>query len=158
MERQRQRARRRLGIAPGEHCAFPNCIEDDPLVLTGTRGNLRCYEHRMVEQGRTHIEGHHPATEAIEPDFTVPMFGDDHRVVTVMSNYQNDDLQDITSSAFRMEVARFSGLFDAVRQMVEKYKDTVRLYRLIVVWLSETQPAWEQDFNGWLASRERREP
>ena len=158
MERQRQRARRRLGIATGEHCAFPNCVEDDPLALTGTRSDLLCYEHRAVRQGRSPVEDHHPATRAIEPDYTIPMPGNDHRVVTVMAKYWTDDVKKITSGEIQKDVARFSGFFDGMRQLVEKYQDTVRTLRLIIVWLSETYPTWEQDFRRWLTSRERREP
>lgn len=157
MERQRQRARRRLGIAPGEHCAFPNCVEDDPLALTGTRSDLLCYEHRAVRQGRSSVEAHHPATRAIDPAFTVPLYGDDHRIVTVMSRRWLDVIKNVKDNALQRRLGSFFSLRDVERQMVERSGTVDDVILDILGWLHTDHPGWEQDLERWRASRERRD-
>jgi hypothetical protein len=158
MERERQRARRRLGIKVGEHCAFPNCDEADPLELTGSSKDLLCYEHRALQQNRPLAEGHHPATKRVEPGFTVQTLGNDHRAVTVMSRRWAGDLKDMKSSALRKSFARLAGLRDVERQLIDKYQDTTDLVGEFMAWVDQMHPEWEEEFNRSLASRERREP
>src|SRR5271165_364610 len=98
MERERQQRRRRLHIDAGRSCMFPNCDEDDPLCLTGSSEDLLCYKHRAIQQGRTPVEDQHPGTRAIDPTSTVPMLGNDHRVVTVMSKSWIDAVKTVQSS------------------------------------------------------------
>lgn len=155
MERERQRARRRLGIGPGDHCSYPNCAESDPLQLTGSRVDLLCYEHRKVQQGRSPVENHHPATKNIESAFTVPTFGNDHRVLTVMSKRWVADVRDVNSSALRMDLARQAGLRDVEQQLVNEYGDTVDRVLELVQWLDETRPEWEQELERWRNSMNR---
>lgn len=149
MERRRQQARRRLHIDAGQGCAFPNCSVIDPLCLTGSSEDLLCYEHRAIQQGRTPVEAHHPETKAIDPAFTVPMFGNDHRVVTVMSQTWLESIEDVRSSSIRKDLARLSGLLDVVRQLVDRYEKTPDQLRRVIRWLDETQPGWQQECDEW---------
>jgi hypothetical protein len=149
MERQRQQARRRLQIGAGRCCMFPNCCEGDPLYLTGSSEDLLCYEHRGIRQGKTPVEDHHPWTRAIDPNFTLPMFGNDHRVVTVMSKSWIEDVKGVKSSSTRKELARLNALIDGVRQIIEKYQDTPSRILEVFRWLDETRPGWQQEFEAW---------
>jgi hypothetical protein len=157
LERERQRARRRLGIGPGDHCSYLSCAESDPLQLTGSRDDLLCYEHRSVQHSRLPVEYHHPATKNIESAFAAPTFGNDHRVLTVMSKRWIADLKDVKSSVVRMDLARLAGLRDVERQLVDKYGDTVERLLDVVRYFDEAKPGWEQDFERWRDSKDRRD-
>jgi len=157
MERQRQQARRRLGIGISGPCTFRNCDEADPLALHRSTEGVLCYEHQALQQNRPLLEKHHPAKREFEPEFTVPTFGNDHRVVTVMSNHWVNDIKSVKSSAMRISLARLCGLFDVLRQLVEKYAGFLDRIRLVFVWLDETRPEWEQEFERWRKSMDQRD-
>ena len=158
MERERQRARRRLGIKPGEHCSFPNCYEADPLHLTRSTGVILCYEHDEVRRGHLPVEQHHPATKAIEPKFTVPTFGNDHRVLTVMQRRWLSLIKSVDSSAMVKDLARMASLFDDLRLMIEKYGPTIEIMPIMCRWWDQIRPGWRQEFERSLTSEELREP
>lgn len=62
-------------------CSVPGCAETDWRALTGSDGDIKCYEDRCMEQGRSPIERQHPAGRPINPDMEIPMAGNDHRVM-----------------------------------------------------------------------------
>ena len=158
MEKERQRARRRLGVATGEPCEFPNCSEADPLHLTRSTGVLLCDEHDKVRRGQVPVEQHHPATKAVEPKFTVPTFGNDHRVLTVMQRRWLPLVKSVESSAMVKDLARMASAFDNLRLIIEKYSPTVANLTMICLWWDQTRPGWWQEFERWLTSEEWREP
>lgn len=69
------------------HCSVSGCGESDWRALTGTYPDIKCYEHRAVEQGRSPIERQHPAGCANDPQTEVPMPGNHHRT---MDDYKAD--------------------------------------------------------------------
>lgn len=157
MEKQRQQARRRLGIEPGEHCAYPNCSEADPLWLTGSSDDLSCYEHRAIRQGRSPVEQHHPATKKVEPSFTVPIFGNDHRVLSVRSKRWIDAVKHVKDGDLQAALGRFFSLRDVERQMVERSGPVDDVILDLLRWLSVDRPGWEQDFERWRDSKDPRD-
>lgn len=146
LERKRQQARCRLGIAPGEHCAFPKCSEVDPLYLNWIGGTLMCYEHGRLHQRRAIVEEHHPATRKIEPKFRVPIFGNDHRVLTVRSARWTGVVKKIKDGQLQAAFGRFFALRDVERQMVERSGPPDEVVLDILLWLAAEQPGWEQEF------------
>lgn len=158
MERKRQQARRRLVIGPGDYCPIPDCNEADPLYLTRTSDGLICYEHLAIEQNRSQTEEHHPATRRVEPAFTVPIFGNDHRVVTVMSGRWDDFIKGIKDSALREKFGRFFALRDVERQMVERSGPVDQVVLDLLRWLPVAHPGWEKDLERWCASEDVRDP
>ncbi len=78
--------RRRLGDR-NPTCSVPGCTENDAFALTGTAPDVVCYEHRTARQGRDPVEAHHVAGRANDSDLTVPIPGNDHRV---LSDLQRD--------------------------------------------------------------------
>ena len=157
MEREKQRARRRLGIEPGERCSFSGCAEANPLFLTGSSEDLLCYEHRSVRQGRAPFERHHPATRKAEPTFTVPIFGNDHRLLTVMSKRWIDVIKNIRDGALQAALGHFFSLRDVERQMVERSGPVDDVVLELLRWLSVDRPGWEQDFQRWRDSKDPRD-
>jgi hypothetical protein len=155
MEWARQQRRRRLCIDVGRGCMFPNCGETDPLRLTGSSDDLVCYEHRRIQQGATPVEDQHPATKRIDPTFTVPMLGNDHRVVTVMSRSWIDGVKSVQSSSMQKHLARLFALRDNERQLVEQYGRAAEELLAFFRWLEEKYPGVVQEFEQWRDSNER---
>jgi len=69
------------------HCTAPGCTEADWRSLTGSYPDIKCYEHRAAEQGRSPTERQHPAGRANDPQLEVPMPGNHHRP---MDDYKAD--------------------------------------------------------------------
>ncbi len=76
----------RLGTR-SPHCSVPGCGESDWRALTGAYLNIKCYEHRCAQQGRSTVERHHPAGRKNNPKMEVTMAANDHRV---MDDYKVD--------------------------------------------------------------------
>lgn len=62
-------------------CTVPGCAEADWRALTGTDPDIRCYEHRAIEQDRSSVERQHPAGRPNDPDTEVLMPGNSHRIM-----------------------------------------------------------------------------
>lgn len=70
---------RRLGTR-NPRCSVPGCSETRPEALTGVHPHILCYEHAALRDGRATVEGQHPQGQRNDPEATVPMAGNDHRV------------------------------------------------------------------------------
>ena len=72
-----------------------------------------------------------------------------------MSKRWLGDLLDVKSSVRRKDIARMLGLFDVLERLLAKDRETIDRMRLTYVWLDETQPGWEQEFERWHDSNDR---
>jgi hypothetical protein len=118
---------------------------------------LTCYEHFAILRHGSQIEKHHPATRKIESGFTVPIYGNDHRVVTVRSGRWIADVKIIKAQRLREEFGRFFSLRDVERQMVERSGPVDEVVLDLLQWLSVDHAGWEQEFERWRESRDRRD-
>lgn len=62
------------------------CGETAPAALSPIGGDIVCNECQKAEKGESTVEDHHMAGRNNDPDFTIPLPANAHRVVT---DYQN---------------------------------------------------------------------
>jgi len=95
------------------------CGERDPFALTLTPDGL-CYECQALAAGKSWIEGQHPAGRPNHPA-TVPMPGNDHRVVDDHKNdWPRQTLRNPEGSPLLRAAACLRGWLDTLRLIVER--------------------------------------
>lgn len=101
-------------------CKF--CSETDPDALTGKYPNIVCYEHLLISEGKQPIEKHHPSGEHNDPDFTVPIPGNDHRILSNRQNYDwpDETLRNPNGSILRKAAAAIRGFLDMLRLIIDR--------------------------------------
>jgi hypothetical protein len=120
----------------------PNCAtcpETDPFALTQTPDGLRCYECQALAAGRPWTERQHPAGRRNHPA-TVPIPGNDHRVVDDLKNdWPRDTLRNPDGSPLLCAAACLRGWLDTLRLIVER----------TVGWI----PPFLEHLDTWLTSQ-----
>lgn len=85
------------------------------------------------------------------------MLGNDHRVVTVMSQYWAKFIKRTGGSVLARDYARLSSMRDGELQMARKYKDTTARVGAFLLWVDEHHPEVLQEFERWRDSMDRRD-
>lgn len=115
---QRERRLRQLGTRTPRCC---RCTETDPLALTGVAPDIVCYECRAIEHGRSGVEGHHISGRANDPDASVDLLGNDHRVASAsQADWPTGTLRNPDASPLLKAAAMIRGWLDVLAVVVER--------------------------------------
>jgi hypothetical protein len=148
LDMRREKARRLLGVAD-PRCA--RCGESEILVLTGTHPNVLCYECQALDRGRSLVEDHHPAGKSVDPAFTVPVPGNDHRVLSVMQDdWPQATRSDHTGSPLLHAAAYLRGWLDVLRRILDRLDEIPMLLEDLNGWLATLRgERWWEQFARW---------
>lgn len=101
-------------------CIRPGCGETDPFALTGRKPVITCYEHQLIDLGRSPYEAHHVAGRH-NSDVTADVPGNDHRILSeFQSAWPEDTLRNPNQSPLVAAAAAIRGWLDVLRIIIER--------------------------------------
>jgi hypothetical protein len=110
---------RRLG-SRNPSCSVRGCSERRLEALTGVDPHIVCYEHSAVRQGRPPCEAQHPEGKGNDPEATILIGGNDHRVWDdAKRDWPDRTLRNPDGSPLLKLAAILRALLDFVKRILE---------------------------------------
>lgn len=133
-------------------CKVDGCEETDPFALIGAHPELYCAMHAADFAGDRWFEDHHTRGRANDPDDTVPIPINDHKV---LSSYQEvwppETLRNPDVSPLLRAAAATRGWLDILRLILDRTVGWVpRFLEGLDAWLrTKLGDRWWDEFIAW---------
>jgi hypothetical protein len=133
-------------------CKVEGCGETNPFALIGAYPELYCALHVSEFAGQCWFEYHHPSGQANDPEHTVEVPINEHKVLSgYQAQWPRQTLQNPDGSPLLRAAAATRGWLDVLRLILDRTVGWVpRFLEGLDAWLrTSLGERWWDEFLGW---------